>query len=68
MPIIIDASGKYFFTLFSNIDEDSFAEVSWDEAAVGWAITLLSTILETQEDNRTKVINNIVRYLFKGSF
>jgi hypothetical protein len=47
MPITIDASGNYFFTLFSNIDEDSFAEVSWDEAAVDLAITLLSPTVET---------------------
>jgi hypothetical protein len=48
MHTTIDASGKYLFTLFSNIIDDSFAVVNWE--AVGWAITLLSIIVEKQQD------------------
>ena len=64
MPTTIDASGKYLFILFSsNIIDDSFEVVSREAAVVvGWAITLLSAIVEEkQDDNATKVINNIVR-------
>ena len=65
MPTTIDAAGKYLFTLFSsNIIDDSFAAVNWEAAVVvvGWAITLLSPIVEEkQDDNATKVISNIVR-------
>ena len=69
MPTTIDTCGKYLFTLFSNIIDDSFAVVNCESAiVVGLAITLLSPIVEEkQDDNATKVINNIVRYMFKDS-
>jgi hypothetical protein len=66
MPSTIDESGKYLFTLFSNIIEDCFAVVNWE--AAGWAITLLSTIVKKQENDATKVINNIARYVFKDCY